>query len=655
MGRSLVNGFTTGSIMSRISLLAFTVLLCFIVVQAEDSQEHQLSNSIIDLSNLKRDVRSPDGNPKKTLKKRKGNGHGRNKKGQKGRRKQAKNSSHRSKKKSRSSKRQNSKSKKKSKSKPRKFKSGRKTKKNPKKVKIIKKKSNKGKNKPRICERQTGADDTTCLANIELAMDYEGKQIKNFKNQKKRVEDFDKLMKNKGGKKDNFQNTTTYMKDALGSDDSCNGTTNEADAADAVSTHATLSNCSTSVESGCAIPTTTYNSTELSSCETSLTAVATKNAECYKLTTATSPDLSAACTCWKAAAELVTETKALKCSAKSSYDTISALKKTCLSKFSDCKKAEDASVGLIQVGNGRTTPSTASVPSPAPAASTSTAAPGPTPTAAAEAASTASSSETTTAAGCKCGVKRTSRIVGGTETEANEYPWMAAIATTSESFFCGGTLISSQWVLTAAHCMFKDNAGTQAQTAGEIRIVLGEHDIGSSTESQIPRKVVQVSQITNHPSYDASSSNNDVALIKLSEEVDLDVYTPACLPKTADNYEGQKAWVYGWGTTSFGGSTSDKLLEVEVPVVSNTVCSSAMSAGVTDAMLCAGGELNKDGCQGDSGGPLTVDVNNQHVLIGDVSFGNGCGLAGQYGVYGDVAYFRSWIDTTVSGAKYCPA
>merc|ERR1712106_655808 len=215
----------------------------------------------------------------------------------------------------------------------------------------------------------------------------------------------------------------------------------------------------------------------------------------------------------------------------------------------------------------------------------------------AEAATTASSSETTTAAGCKCGVKRTSRIVGGTETEVNEYPWMAAIATNSGSFFCGGTLISSQWVLTAAHCMFKDNAGTQAQTAGEIRIVLGEHDIGSSTESQIPRKVVQVSQIINHPSYDASSSNNDIALIKLSEEVDLNVYTPACLPKTADNYEGQKAWVYGWGTTSFGGSTSDKLLEVEVPVVSNTVCSSAMSAGITDAMLCAGGELNKDGCQ----------------------------------------------------------
>ena len=71
------------------------------------------------------------------------------------------------------------------------------------------------------------AHDDTCLANIELAMDYEGKQIKNFKNQKKRVEDFDKLIKNKAGKKDNFQNTTSYMSDAIGSDKSCNGSSNK--------------------------------------------------------------------------------------------------------------------------------------------------------------------------------------------------------------------------------------------------------------------------------------------------------------------------------------------------------------------------------------------------------------------------------------------
>jgi len=272
-----------------------------------------------------------------------------------------------------------------------------------------------------------------------------------------------------------------------------------------------------------------------------------------------------------------------------------------------------------------------------------------------------SGASTASSGGCKCGIKKTSRIVGGAETEINEYPWMASIADSQESQFCGGTLIASQWVLTAAHCMFKDQAGTQPQTAGELLVVLGEHDLLTEGEaSKIPKKAVKVSKIINHKDYNSpSSTNNDITLLQLAEEVDMNVYTPACLPSTADNFEGKNAWVYGWGTTDYGGASSNKLLEVEVPVVSNTVCAAAMPEfTITDSMLCAGGVAGKDGCQGDSGGPLTVDVDGKHVLIGDVSFGNKCGLAGKYGVYGDVAFFKTWIDTNVGengGATYCPA
>jgi hypothetical protein len=93
--------------------------------------------------------------------------------------------------------------------------------------------------------------------------------------------------------------------------------------------------------------------------------------------------------------------------------------------------------------------------------------------------------------------------------------------------------------------MFKDPAGTQPYTAAELRIVLGEHDIASSSESQIPRKVLQISKIIKPHDYSASTSNNDIALLKLSEEVDLTIYTPSCIAETLDNFEGQRALVYG--------------------------------------------------------------------------------------------------------------
>ena len=154
--------------------------------------------------------------------------------------------------------------------------------------------------------------------------------------------------------------------------------------------------------------------------------------------------------------------------------------------------------------------------------------------------------------GCaKCGVEKTRRVIGGVETAAGVYPWIAALSYNGDIGGCSATLISSNWAVTAAHCIF---------STGPTSLVLGEHDLSSTndaddTNRQVSfpplvsyllsiRKEVSVSTLV-HPDYDSSNANNDIALLKLAQAVDLSIYTPACLPASSADYVGQTAKVYG--------------------------------------------------------------------------------------------------------------
>jgi len=266
---------------------------------------------------------------------------------------------------------------------------------------------------------------------------------------------------------------------------------------------------------------------------------------------------------------------------------------------------------------------------------------------------------TTQAGTCKCGIKKTRRIVGGTETEVNEYPWIASFDFRGTNGMrpggCGATLIANNWAVTASHCFF-NRMGELVVTKDSMSLVLGVHDITDPTETN--RQVLTIDEIVLHPSYDFPTDLNDIALLKLTQSVDLDAWSPACLPTSGADFTGQNGWVYGWGWTIESRTNADKLLDVEVPIVSNSVCATANDAQITSDMLCAGGEEGKDSCQGDSGGPLTVadSTSGAHTLVGVVSHGPGCANEGLYGVYADVPFFRTWIDETIAakgGATFC--
>ncbi|OXA43669.1 mite allergen Der p 3 [Folsomia candida] len=255
---------------------------------------------------------------------------------------------------------------------------------------------------------------------------------------------------------------------------------------------------------------------------------------------------------------------------------------------------------------------------------------------------------------CLCG-RSIAKIVGGEDARINDLPWTALLYKRGffggRSPYCGGTLINSLYVLTAAHCV-------DGMSNRSIEVVLKEENLSSTVESKT--YTFKVSKIIQHPKYSRRTIDSDIALLRLSSPVELSAsgpFVPACVPKNNEQtYEGQNATVAGWGAVKQGGSVSKVLKRVDVPILSNQACNMTKYAGkITDNMLCAGDveKGGKDSCQGDSGGPLVVDVYKRKMIVGVVSWGYGCAKPNSPGVYSRVANFADWIVSQTSDATYC--
>ncbi|XP_072506395.1 trypsin-like [Notamacropus eugenii] len=237
------------------------------------------------------------------------------------------------------------------------------------------------------------------------------------------------------------------------------------------------------------------------------------------------------------------------------------------------------------------------------------------------------------------------RIIGGKNCARNSVPYQVYIA--ADDSMCGGSLISTQWVLSAAHCY-----------SPQMQVILGAYNLKALEGTE---QIINSTKVICHPSYSNEDINHDVMLIKLTESATLSSHvSPISLP-TSCVTAGTNCLISGWGLTRMSvckwlaelglqnlcpKPKSPNILQcLNAPVLSDNICQDAYPGRITRNMICLGFmEGKKDTCQGDSGGPVVCEGQ----LQGIVSWGIDCARKGNPGVYTKVCNYVDWIEKTIA-------
>lgn len=244
-------------------------------------------------------------------------------------------------------------------------------------------------------------------------------------------------------------------------------------------------------------------------------------------------------------------------------------------------------------------------------------------------------------------------IIGGSPAPESDFSFMALVL--AGDSLCGGTVIDSDSVLTAAHCVTDGDGDVLAPASFTLYI-------GSANIDNVPRSdQYAVTSVFRDPAYNEDTLQNDVAVLKLDRAVTTGAAIPLIGSGSQQNQApGQSVVVAGWGTTSPDGNISSDLLMADVALDSDATCQADYPGDFDPATMICASFPGRDSCQGDSGGPLLARVqtgtttmvvkgkkrkgkkrHKKHIQIpvyanmqiGVVSWGDGCAVAGSPGVY----------------------
>lgn len=225
------------------------------------------------------------------------------------------------------------------------------------------------------------------------------------------------------------------------------------------------------------------------------------------------------------------------------------------------------------------------------------------------------------------------RITRGKAAGQGQFPYQAfLILTEGEQRFisCGASLISHEWVLTAAHCTLNSI---------EADVLLG------AVDRRYPevKHVVSKQNIFTHVEYDTKTYENDIALIKIPfTKYSCNIRAVKLPPKrpSYSSYVGESVIASGWGRTSDSPSSSPHILQwAELTIIPNKVCQ--MSYLISPGNICTSTVGGVNICNGDSGGPIVLK--DSEIQIGLTSFGARSCIKDVPSVFIRVSSYLEWI------------